>query len=44
MRLMGVSLDVAKKEELSEIEESDLDDEPLIKQEIGDGNNAINEP
>ena len=39
MRLMGVSLDVAKKEELSEIEESDIEDEPLIKQEIEDGRN-----
>ena len=35
MRLMGIQLDVAKKEELSDIEESDLEDQPLVEGNMG---------
>ena len=35
MRLMGIQLDVAKKEELSDIEESDLEDQPLVEGNTG---------
>ena len=39
MRLMGVTLEVPKKEELSEIEESDMENEPLVEKQ-----DTINEP
>ena len=39
MLLMGVSLEVPKKEELSEIEEDDVENEPLIEKQ-----ESVNEP